>query len=52
MIMVIAVFRPDGLMSLFRTLSIGNSVARRSAVQIAAPLEDPAPFKANQRMTS
>ena len=48
MIMIIAVFRPDGLMSLFRSLSTGNLRARRIGLRRAAPhAEDAVPLKAN-----
>jgi branched-chain amino acid transport system permease protein len=48
MIMVIAVWRPDGLMSLFRSLSFGAVPARRGALRRMAPaVEDADPLKAN-----
>jgi branched-chain amino acid transport system permease protein len=48
MIMAIAVFRPDGLMSLFRSLATGASSARRIDAPRAAPAgKDAVPLKAH-----
>ena len=48
MIMIIAVFRPDGLMSLFRSLPTGTTPARRIGLQRTAPQgEDADPLKVN-----
>lgn len=47
MIMIIAVCRPDGLMSLFRSLPTGTPPARRRGLQRTASKGEAAPLKVN-----
>jgi branched-chain amino acid transport system permease protein len=47
MIMIIAVCRPDGLMSLFRSLPTGTPPARRADLQRTASTGEAAPSKVN-----